>query len=198
MLLLLIAGFAYAKTYQPLVANGGSLYSVNGPEGSNVVAGASGYSLGTIRYRDGAIEIWGINIRNDGRFAVTITGAQWPYPGVPFSRVTFLLPTEAVEQGTAAIGPTSGLQQLQPFTLAHGQQRTIYVRFVMSGCTVPSPANSIFVDFGADSVDVDIRALGVSHTVAISAGPDGGFQISVPGNASCRQGDGTMQPLIGG
>jgi hypothetical protein len=112
---------------------------------------------------------------------VTVTGAEWLGSAGPFRNVTFLISNADPRGfGPEFVGP------MHPVTLAPGQEAVVVARVVMSGCTVSpgSPGNGGF-GFQVDSLMIDSRAFGISHVTTIPAGALGGFQISVPGSATC-------------
>jgi hypothetical protein len=159
------------------------LYTPNQPKGSIAVGTGMPW---TIRYVEGASELWGLDVQNDGRFPVTVTGAQWHGPPGPFGKVTILLPTQAVDQGLAAMGIDRGLEPIHPFTLAPGEKRMVVLRFTMSGCTVAnSGVQQGSVNFSANGLDIYSRSFGISHVIPIPAGTEDMVQIAVPDNLVC-------------
>lgn len=174
---LVVAGVAYVSTYQPLVPGNYGL----GPEYESPITMPGLTDRRTVPYVEGAAMLWGFSVRNDGLFAVTVTGAEWLGSAGPFRNVTFLISkADPLGVGPEFVGP------MHPVTLAPGQQAVVVARVVMSGCTVSpgSPGNGSF-GFQVDSLTIDSRAFGISHVTTIPAGALGGFQISVPGSATC-------------
>jgi hypothetical protein len=175
---LVTTGVSYVATYQPLTRGSFGL----GPEFENAKLPNS--ATGAFPYIDGAAILWGFSIVNDGPLPVTVTGVEWAKSVGPLGNVSFQVSKE--NPVSTGIGPGSSfLMPMHPFTLGHGQQRMIVLRAVLSGCTVPPVGvgrNFVVVN----SLIVDYKALGVSHTTRIDdPAPGAGIQIALPGNAVC-------------
>jgi hypothetical protein len=124
---------------------------------------------------------WGFSILNDGPLPVTVTGVEWRDSKGPLGNVSFLVSRGGAEYEYEIPGP---LDPMHPFTLGHGQQRMIVLRAVLSGCTVP-PGGVGGNLTGVDSLTIDFRVLGISHTTTIPAFSGDGFQIALPLNSVC-------------
>ncbi len=117
---LLVSGYAWADSYQPLTAGSYGLF----PAGS--VTGRNGET--SITFRAGAPFALGFSVRNQGGFTVRVVGV--PLVGAtPFS--TRLLVSKPLEHPRAVPGPTA---PFRPFDLGPGEERMLILRGWFASC----------------------------------------------------------------
>jgi len=166
---LLVSGYAWAESYQPLTAGDYGLFpdrAVSGPAGETAVT-----------FRDGAPFRFGFSVRNDGSFAVRVVGVPHATVADPFVTRTFV--SGPLERARDIPGPTT---PFRPFDLKPGEERMLILRGVFAHCRNWGGTTTATYD----SLPVRFQFLWRTETVSVPL-PDQ-LVIQIPAGRRCVAG----------